>query len=58
MTRRDALAEIYRRLRSDSPQAGKDGCTPTEAAALFYALGMPLQEIEAAMRAYGDLPLP
>lgn len=54
MTRRDALEEIYRRLRSDT--RGEDGLTPQEASARLFALGLTLQEIEAAMRAHGDLP--
>lgn len=50
----EALLNIWRKLRADDMRGG-DGLTPQEAAALLCAIGVPLAEIEGAMRAFGDL---
>lgn len=46
LERTEAVAESYRRLRSTTDAL--------RAAALLYALGVTLDEIDAAMKTYGD----
>lgn len=46
ITRREAVAECYRRIRSTTDAL--------RAAALLYALGVTLDELDAAMKEHGD----
>jgi hypothetical protein len=49
MTRAEAVRQVYRLLRL------KDAMAAIEVASLLFALGVTLDEIETAMRQYGDL---
>lgn len=53
-TRGEALATIYRKLRSDNPQVGDDGLTAEEANDVLFALGLTKREVSAAARTFGD----
>lgn len=50
-----ALHRIYAHLRADTAD-GEPGMTAMEAAANLYAIGMELDQVADAARAYGDLP--